>query len=117
MDQALWKTWVVGVVVALSATAPLEGGCGGDDDGGGDGGTAERCPQAGGLDNGCMCAANRPPGLRRCLDNMLWSACECGPAYPEDCQEGEPVECTCPGESEPRTTVCLAEGTYDCDCD
>jgi hypothetical protein len=115
--QALSKTWVLGVVIALCAGGPLGSGCGGDDDGGDGGAVAERCPQAGGLDDGCICTSDRPAGIRYCQDDLLWSVCECGPPFEEDCQEGDPVECTCPGESEPRTTVCLAEGTYDCDCD
>jgi len=115
--QALSKTWVLAVVIALSASAPFASGCGGDDEGADGGAEAEPCPQAGGLQHGCICAANRPAGLRHCLDNLLWSACECGPPYEEGCQEGDPVECTCPGETEPRTTVCLDEGTFDCDCD
>lgn len=118
MLQACSRHWVLAVCVGLFAAAPLASGCGDDENGGGDAGMEpEACPQAGGLDDGCVCASNRPAGIRRCQDNLLWSACMCGPPYDDRCEEGDPVECTCPGESRPRTTICLAEGTFDCACD
>lgn len=105
------RHWLIAGCLGLLAV-PLAS-CGDDDDGEG---TAEECPQPGGLDDGCMCSPSQPLGLRRCRDDMTWSACECGAPIEQPCERGEIVECTCPGDSTVHTTECLGQGTYDCDC-
>jgi hypothetical protein len=113
VSQAFWKHGVLAGCLALFVGA-LVPSCGDDD---GDGPQGETCPQAGALDDGCICSSDRPAGIRRCLDSRVWGECMCGEPFDQPCEPGDPVECTCPGESTPRTTECLIGGTFDCDCE
>lgn len=118
VSQAFSKRRVLvawpGVLLAVLVAALLSSGCGDDED---DAPAGEPCPQAGGLDDGCICSSDRPPGIRRCLDTGVWGACACGEPIMQPCETGDPVECMCPGESAPRITECLGAGTFDCGCD
>jgi hypothetical protein len=75
--------------------------------------TGEPCFQAGQYDANCLCDADRPRGVRQCMQNLIWTECVCGEPFPEPCVEGEPVECP-PCNGRPRTTTCLRAGTFDC---
>ena len=109
------RHWALAGCLGWLAVAPLLCSCG--DDEGEEGPEGEECFQAGGLDLGCRCSANQPLGMRRCQDDLIWSACECGEPFEEPCEAGETVECVCPGDDRVHTTVCLGAGTFDCECD
>jgi hypothetical protein len=109
------RQWVLVGCLAWIVAVPLANGCG--DDEGDEGPEGEKCFQAGGLDDGCRCSAEQPTGMRRCQDNLIWSACVCPEPYDPPCVRGEIVECTCPGDDEVHTTECLGSGTFDCDCE
>jgi hypothetical protein len=79
--------------------------------------TGEPCFQAGQIDANCLCEANRPRGIRQCMENLIWTECVCGEPFPQPCVEGEQVDCP-PCNGRPRTTTCLRAGTFDCgECD
>jgi hypothetical protein len=111
-------SWRIALALSALMWSAACGGSKGDDDEDA-GSQAEKCPQAGITQTGCVCSSEQPSGSRNCQKDLTWSACKCpGKTGPTDCQfEGQDVLCNpCPGETKGRMTKCLQGGTFDCTC-